>query len=240
MHDAYVIVAVIAVIAVVAINVALVGLVMRNRAERGREPEQPGPGSRGIRPGFLAAGIGLLGVLVFTIGVVLNDNARAIPKSKGASADQPPLRIRVAGQQWLWRYTYPDGTFSYYQLVVPVGRTVRLAIDSTDVVHRWWVPALAGMSEAVPGRLNVAYFRADDPGEYDGQSSAFSGASYAAERIRVLAVSKPKYEAWLAAQKRDLLAAQAFVQKEVGEQAAGAGSASAPLTPGVAPQVEGQ
>ena len=52
-----------------------------------------------------------------------------------------PLQIQASGQQWLWRYEYPDGeTFSYYELVVPVDTAVIVNLASTDVVHRWFVP----------------------------------------------------------------------------------------------------
>ena len=57
-------------------------------------------------------------------------------------SSQAPLVIRACGQQWIWRYEYPDGTYSYYELVVPVDTAVILHLCSTDVVHRWWVPGL--------------------------------------------------------------------------------------------------
>ena len=69
----------------------------------------------------------------------------------------PPLaihgaaQIKACGQQWIWRYEYPDGTYSYYELVVPVDTAVILNLCSTDVVHRWWVPGLSGKFDATPG-----------------------------------------------------------------------------------------
>ena len=68
------------------------------------------------------------------------------------SQSQAPLQIKACGQQWIWRYEYPDGTFSYYKLVVPVDTTVILNLCSTDVVHRWWVPDLGGKFDATPVR----------------------------------------------------------------------------------------
>ena len=105
--------------------------------------------------------------------------------------------IEATGQQWIWRYEYPDGTFSYYELVVPVDTAIVVKLGSTDVVHRWWVPGLGGKFDAVPDQSNQTWFKADEEGSYDGASYQFSGASYAAMRTRVQALSVPEYEAWL-------------------------------------------
>jgi cytochrome c oxidase subunit II len=147
-----------------------------------------------------------------------------------------PLRIRAVGQQWIWRYEYPsDSTssgpadpnlsastpasfnqlFSYYELVVPVDTTVVLSFDSTDVVHRWWVPELGGKFDATPGAPNQTWFRADEEGTYQGQSAAFSGASYAVMRTQVRVVSAPEYQAWLTKQAADIKAAQTSVQEQL-------------------------
>ncbi len=156
-----------------------------------------------------------------------------------------PLTIRAVGQQWIWRYEYPSpeeagnapvsgsegpavdtgsvgssaqsfaDVFSYYDLVVPVDTTVKLDIESTDVVHRWWVPELGGKFDAVPGRPNSAWFRADEEGVYDGQSAAFSGVSYATMRTRVRVVTSRGYQAWLSEQAADIEEAQAAVQEEL-------------------------
>ena len=71
-----------------------------------------------------------------------------------AAAKAEPLTIEATGQQWLWRYDYPNGAFSYYKLVVPVDTAVELELLSTDVVHTWDVPDLAGKRDAVPGKIN--------------------------------------------------------------------------------------
>jgi cytochrome c oxidase subunit II len=147
-----------------------------------------------------------------------------------------PLRIRAVGQQWIWRYEYPApdsgsgapestgaqtfaDVFSYYELTVPVDTTVVVDVDSTDVVHRWWVPELGGKFDATPGRVNETWFKADEEGFYDGQSAAFSGASYAVMRTRVHVVSVPEYQAWLTKQAADIQAAQASVQQQLSAKA---------------------
>ncbi len=204
----YKVVVAIAGLIAIAVNVALVWVVLRNRAERGRTPARVRGTPRAQTRA--AAAMAVIAVGVFVVGIVFAEKARTVSGS-GAK----PLRISVAGQQWLWRYTYPNGAFSYEQLVVPVNTTVDLALDSTDVVHRWWIPSLGGKFDAVPGRINHTWFRADREGVYDGQSAAYSGQSYAVMRGAVKVVSPAAYKSWIAQQKRDIQKAQAFAARIV-------------------------
>jgi cytochrome c oxidase subunit II len=232
---------VVAVVIVLAVNAALIAAVVRFRARRGREPART-RGGRRIQPRAGAA-LAVVAVGIFIVGVVFTTRVRDVEPSgpEGLQAvtmrtaqlgiqppagDAEPLRILVAGQQWLWRYEYPDGTFSFHELVVPVDTTVLLTLDSTDVVHRWSVPALGGRFDAVPGRNNHTWFRADEEGTYEGQSAAFSGPGYATMRARVRVVSVPEYEAWLDQQSTDIQEAQTAVQRRV-QQLAGEAAATA-------------
>ncbi|MET0557472.1 MAG: cytochrome c oxidase subunit II [Solirubrobacterales bacterium] len=198
-----------AAIVVVAINVALFAAVRKYRSERGAEPRQVS-GGRGIQ--FRVAGaLTAFAAVVFILGVVFTDKAREQPTtgSSGlAAAKEGPLQIKATGQQWLWRYEYPDGTFSYYKLVVPVDTAVELNLVSTDVVHTWNVPALAGKHDAVPGKTNHVAFRADEEGEFDGEAATLSGQAYASMRTAVEVVSPQAYEDFLKQQKSDIEAAQ--------------------------------
>jgi cytochrome c oxidase subunit 2 len=119
-----------------------------------------------------------------------------------------PLRITATGQQWLWRYDYPNEAFSYYKLVVPVDTAVELNLVSTDVVHTWDVPDLAGKRDAVPGKTNRVAFSADEEGTYSGQAATLSGQAYAAMRTEVEVVSPEEYKAFVKAQKAEIQAAQ--------------------------------
>jgi cytochrome c oxidase subunit 2 len=216
----------------VAINVALIGLIGRFRRARGKEPRR-----LVIRRPAQIGTAGALGVLVtiaFVLGVIVTQNAKEVEPSGPdglqaaslrtaqraldvPSADSAPLQVEACGQQWLWRYEYPDGTYSYYELVVPVDTAVVVNLCSTDVVHRWWVPGLGGKFDAVPGESNSTWFKANQEGEYDGQSYAFSGAGYAAMRTRVRVVDVPAYQAWLEEQAAGIQEAQSFVQRATGE-----------------------
>jgi cytochrome c oxidase subunit 2 len=136
-----------------------------------------------------------------------------------------PLVINAIGQQWLWRFEYPGGrpgqrTFSYGELVVPVDTTVLLNITSTDVLHTWWIPALGGQVQAVPGTTSETWFKADEVGEYSGRSTLFSGTGYPTMRAWVKVVTVPEYQAYVDQLGKDLAEAQGIVQRDQARQGA--------------------
>jgi heme/copper-type cytochrome/quinol oxidase subunit 2 len=234
MNTMYWVMVAIGLVLLVAINLALVGVVMRFRSARGREPRR-----LVVRRTAQLGTAGIFAVIVavaFVVGVIETDNAKKVEASgpdglqaaalttaqRGltlpvTSASTAPLQIQACGQQWIWRYQYPDGTYSYYELVVPVDTAVILHLCSTDVVHRWWVPGLSPKMDATPGESNSTWFKADETGIFDGASYAFSGASYAVMRTRVRVVDVPTYQAWLDQQAAGIQAAQTFVQHANGE-----------------------
>jgi cytochrome c oxidase subunit II len=198
-----------ATILVVAVNVGLIYALRRYRAERGAEPRQ----ASGDRRLQLRAGgaLAAFAAALLVVSLVYTEKAREAPASGPAglqAADSDPLRIEATGQQWLWRYDYPNEAFSYYRLVVPVDTAVEVDLVSTDVVHTWDVPALAGKRDAVPGKTNQVVFSADEEGTYFGQSATLSGQAYAAMRTEVEVVSAEEYEAFVAQRKSDIQTAQ--------------------------------
>jgi len=198
-----------AAIVVVAINVALLYAVRRNRAKRG---DTPGPAAGDRRGQFrVGAVLTAFAAVIFILSVVYTGKARETPTSGSAglaAAKSAPLKIKATGQQWLWRYDYPNGSFSYYKLVVPVDTAVELELLSTDVVHTWNVPDLSGKRDAVPGKTNKVVFLADEEGEYTGQSATLSGQAYGAMRTAVEVVSPQAYEEFLKQQRADINSAQ--------------------------------
>jgi cytochrome c oxidase subunit II len=198
-----------ATILIVAVNVGLLYALRRYRAERGAEPRQITGGRRiQLRVG---GALGVFAAVLLVLGIVYTDKARETPATGSAGlqvSHSEPLKIATTGQQWLWRYDYPNEAFSYYKLVVPVDTAVELELVSTDVVHTWDVPELAGKRDAVPGKTNHVVFRADEEGTYFGQAATLSGQAYAAMRTEVEVVSPEEYEAFIAAQKKDIQAAQ--------------------------------
>lgn len=198
-----------AAILVVAVNLALFYAVRRFRGERGSEPRQLLSG-RGLQ--FrVGAVLSVLALVLFILSVVFTDKARETPSTGSAglaSAKTEPLKIEATGQQWLWRYDYPNGAFSYYKLVVPVDTAVELELQSTDVVHTWNVEELARKADAVPGKVNDIVFSADEEGVFEGDSATLSGQSYAAMRTEVEVVSPQEYEEFVKSQQSEIEAAQ--------------------------------
>jgi cytochrome c oxidase subunit 2 len=198
-----------AAIVIVAVNVGLFYAMRRYRSERGAEPTQLSGGRRiQFRVGALLT---VFAAALVVLGVLFTDKAREVPASRADGlqvAHSEPLKIEATGQQWLWRYDYPNEAFSYYKLVVPVDTAVELDLVSTDVVHTWDVPDLAGKRDAVPGKHNRVVFRADEEGVYDGQAATLSGQAYAAMRTAVEVVSPEEYEAFVKQQKSEIQSAQ--------------------------------
>ena len=197
-----------AALVVAAVVGGLLYALRRFRAERGSEPRQL-TGDRRVQlrvGGALAA----FAAVLLVVGIVFTEKAREAPASgpAGLHNDGETLQITATGQQWLWRYDYPNEAFSYYKLVVPVDTAVQLDLVSTDVVHSWDVPSLAGKADAVPGKTNQVTFSAEEEGTYSGQSATLSGQAYAAMRTEVEVVPAEEYEAFVKERKSDIETAQ--------------------------------
>ena len=158
-----------------------------------------------------------LAVLTFTKLDGIVTPARSGPATAGAaytSIDQPPppggneLQIKVTGRQFIWKYEYPNGAYSYQELIVPVDTTVVLDLFSIDVNHSWWIPKLGGKSDAIPGYTNRTWFKAMRTGVFGGQCAELCGVHHAEMTARVRVVSPEAYETWVARQKRLIAEAQ--------------------------------
>ena len=203
---------VIAVLSVAALAVFVFGVVM---TENAREIEASGPEGLSANP---TAQVGIKGLPPSAVLEGEESATGETPISGEEPANASPLQIDAIAQQWLWRFEYPDEesvnrTFSYGELVVPVDTTVILNIDSTDVIHSWWVPALGGQVQAVPGKVTQTWFKADEVGRYAGRSTLFSGTAFPAMRAWVRVVTVPEYEAYITALREEITTAQGIVQE---------------------------
>ncbi|HEY5977409.1 MAG TPA: cytochrome c oxidase subunit II [Solirubrobacterales bacterium] len=200
---------VVGVIVFVAVTGGLLYALRRYRGERGEEPRQIIGGRRiQFRVGLVLT---VFAAATFIAATVFTEKAREVPVTGPdglEAASSSPLEIEATGQQWIWRYDYPNESFSYYKLVVPVDTTVSIDLVSTDVVHTWDVPELAGKRDAVPGKHNRIVFRADEEGVYQGDSATLSGQAYASMRTAVEVVSPEEYEDFVKGQRQEIQAAQ--------------------------------
>ncbi len=116
---------------------------------------------------------------------------------------EDPMEVRVIGQQWWWEYRYDldsDGTVDIItatQVVVPVGRDVKMKLQSNDVIHSFWIPAINGKLDAVPGRTHTLVMTADKPGIYQGQCTEFCGLSHGVMRMQVKVLDQADYDEWV-------------------------------------------
>jgi cytochrome c oxidase subunit 2 len=157
--------------------------------------------------------------------------------ASGPTQRLPPngksLNIKVNGQQYLWRFTYPDGDdntlnnpFAYEEMIVPTDTTVTLEIAAQDVAHSWWIPKLGGKFDAIPGSTNYTWFKVPARMEgktFTGQCAELCGRNHANMTARVRAVSPADFEAYIAQRKKDTKAgdeAAAKQRKEVEAPAA--------------------
>ena len=109
------------------------------------------------------------------------------------------ITVDVTGYQWWWAFDYPEeGVTTANELVIPVGKAVKLNLRSADVIHSFWLPKLAGKVDLMPGQENFMWIQADEPGMYWGQCAEFCGDSHAYMLFRARAVSKEEYQQWLA------------------------------------------
>jgi cytochrome c oxidase subunit 2 len=122
------------------------------------------------------------------------------------------LQIDIDAHRYGWTYTYPDGVkvdsegldASSHPMVVPTGELVRLKIDSTDVIHSWWVPGLTGKTDAVPGYSNYTWIKVDRPGIWRGQCAELCGPGHATMLTYVKAVTPAQFEGWLRSQESEV------------------------------------
>jgi cytochrome c oxidase subunit II len=123
-----------------------------------------------------------------------------LPNVDSAPAAADPIHVTVEGHQYYWQFDYtdsPDHARSIGTLHVPAGRVVDLKVVSPDVIHSWWVPALGGKIQAIPGRTNHTWFQAD-PGSYDGQCAELCGVFHASMGATVQAGTQQQYDHYLA------------------------------------------
>jgi cytochrome c oxidase subunit 2 len=134
----------------------------------------------------------LVGALIWTMQVLaaVDSPARA-----------PRLTLEITGHQWWWEVRYlgaaPGETFTTAnEIHVPVGQPVLIKLYGADVIHSFWIPALTGKTDTIPGRENVAWLQADRPGVYRGQCTEYCGAQHAHMAAFVVAQPPAAFEAW--------------------------------------------
>jgi cytochrome c oxidase subunit 2 len=118
-------------------------------------------------------------------------------------SESPELAVKVTGHQWWWEVEYQDedtpanNVVTANEIHIPVGRTVKLILQSNDVIHSLWIPNLHGKKDLIPIYPTTFYFRADKPGVYWGQCAEFCGYQHAKMRIILTAESDEDFQKYL-------------------------------------------
>jgi len=146
--------------------------------------------------GVLVSTFVLVVTLVWTVRVLALVNA---PPGK------PALTIEITASQWWWKARYLNDDASKVlttanEIHIPAGKPVRIQLIGADVIHSFWVPALAGKTDAIPGQVNTAWIEASDPGRYHGQCTEYCGLQHAHMAFDVVADAPDDFSKWLAAQ----------------------------------------
>ena len=107
--------------------------------------------------------------------------------------------VRVVGHMWWWEVHYPDHRIEIAnEIHLPVGKPVRIELESADVIHSLWVPSLQGKMDMIPGLTNVLWLQADRPGQYRGVCAEFCGVQHAKMGLVVVAHTRDEYDQWIA------------------------------------------
>jgi cytochrome c oxidase subunit II len=181
----------------VLVETALVVFIVRFR-NRGRDRAHEGAqihGASRLEMSFTIVPVLILAGITAFVFVKLP----TIKNVPAATAGNPAIHIRVEGHQYYWQFAYPDGQIAVQTMVVPIDRVVTLDVVSPDVIHSWWVPALGGKIDAIPGRTNHTWFKALKKGDYEVRCAELCGLEHAHMLGTVRVVGDAEYRAFLAA-----------------------------------------
>jgi cytochrome c oxidase subunit II len=213
-YDLYVLITYPAVVIFVGVELALLYIILRFRR---RHPAQVGASWHGNTP--LEIVWTIIPTLVVAYIAFVSYQVLVRDFTTEAANANTDMNIAVNGVQFSWSYTYDEGFTVPNEMVVPVGKMVHMTFDSDNVIHSWWVPALTGKTDAVPGYTNQSWIKVDPavltkcsgndrhPDEatggcvFHGECAELCGSGHALMQIDVLALPQDQYDAWVATQK---------------------------------------
>jgi cytochrome c oxidase subunit II len=143
-------------------------------------------------------------VVLFIIAAFVFIELPGIKNVPSADAGTAQLEIRVEGHQFYWQFEYPNGVYAIDTMRAPAGVPVSLDVTSPDddVIHSWWIPALGGKIDAIPGVVNTTWFQADE-GTYEGQCAELCGLEHANMLASVEVMPEEEFNAWLEERRAD-------------------------------------
>ncbi len=178
---------------------------LRFRRRPGEQAD--GPPVRGSRP----VAVTWLGVTTALTLVLIGVGTVGLEELRHTARLSPDLVVRVEGMRWGWQVAYPEaGVSTNRELVLPVGRRIRVEVTSRDVVHSFWIPAFRAKIDAVPGMVTSVAFTPNRTGGYDQnpdlrvQCAELCGTGHSLMVIPVRIVTEEEFRQWLANQSRQM------------------------------------
>jgi cytochrome c oxidase subunit 2 len=211
-EDAFYLIAAFAGIVFALVMVPLAVFIVRFRS-RGRPRTVEGPQIRGNTSLELAWTVAPVLILTVIAGFIFYKlpGITSLSSARGATE----LEVVVDGRQFYWQYRYPNGVIAIDRLRAPLDRVVELKITAppSDVVHSFWIPAVGGKFDAIPGETNEYEFKPEKLGIYPGQCTEFCGLQHAAMTAELEVLPAEEFDRWLESEAR----AQGSGDSQLGE-----------------------
>jgi cytochrome c oxidase subunit II len=206
-YDTYLWISIPAIVIFLGVEVALLWVVLRYR--RSRQPAGYAPpqvhGNTRLELVWTAIPLVIvLGIAAYSFNTLLKD-------FQPISNQQ--MEVIISGHQFGWDYDYENGVVIHQEgtlaeqvtpFVVPTHTLIKLRFRGTDVIHSWWVPAISGKTDAVPGYENFSWLKIDQVGTWHGECAELCGAGHATMQINVQAMDQIDFDNWMSQQKAAL------------------------------------
>jgi cytochrome c oxidase subunit II len=216
-RDSYLFITIFTVSIFVLVEGLLIGFIWKyRRRQRPRfEDGAPVHGATKLELAWTAGPV----IVLFVIAAFVFIELPGIKDIPDATAGEQQLEVKVTGQQFYWSFQYPNGAVAVDTMRAPTGVPVKLVVTAPndDVIHSWWIPALGGKIDAIPGRVNETWFEVDQPGTYTGQCAELCGLQHAQMLGSVEVMPKAAFDAWLEQRGAEQAAGSVELGKETWE-----------------------
>ncbi len=196
-RDSFLFVSILVVGIFVLVEGLLLAFILRYRRRRRARFEDGAPihGATKVELAWTAFPV----VILFLVAAFVFIELPGIKDVPAAGAGEEQLEIQVTGRQFYWQYEYPNGVTAIDTLRAPAGIPVRLEVTApdSDVIHSWWIPALGGKIDAIPGTTTDTWFEVEQPGVYVGQCAELCGVEHAKMLASVEVLPQDEFDAWL-------------------------------------------
>ena len=226
--ELYKIVFTIGIVVIATVWAVLFYALIRFRARRGRKAPQI-TGNTPLEIGWTVGAVVIVAAITIITYTYLDDITHPVSSGPGAVAEardqfatinQPPppggksLDIRCRASSTCGATSTPTRPCSFHEMVVPRNTTVTLTLKANDVIHSWWIPALGGKLDAVPGYTNKTWFKASKTGTFRGQCAELCGSGHYAMTAKVTVVEPLEYKVWVEKQKREIQEARKLAAEQ--------------------------